>query len=149
MVVEVLRAIGEHERAELKKAIGEAEKLTSGEIRLFMEDSAEDGPLDRASFLFHKLKMHETNLRNGVLIYVAYVDRKFAIIGDEGIHNKVGDNFWDGIKKRMLAHFKDGKITQGLILGIHESGAALGKYFPRNSNDRNELSDDIILGTDS
>ncbi|MBL0340407.1 MAG: TPM domain-containing protein [Bacteroidetes bacterium] len=134
------------ELAEIKAAIGAAEKRTSGEIRVFIEDSAEDGPLDRAAFLFNKLGMDKTNLRNGVLIYVAFVDHKFCIIGDSGINQKVGATFWNAIKEKMIGHFKENRIAQGLLEAIVDSGEALAKYFPYAAADRNELPDDIMFG---
>ncbi|HMT28389.1 MAG TPA: TPM domain-containing protein [Bacteroidia bacterium] len=144
--MEAYKVISPEEREQLKAAIGKAEKRTSGEIRLFIEDHSEDGPLDRAAFLFNQLKMNTTELRNGVLIYVAFVDRKFSIIGDKGINEKVQADFWDEIKKKMLNHFREGRITNGLLEAIHESGEALAKHFPFNKGDSNELSDDIIFG---
>lgn len=144
--MEAYNAISPEEREILKLAIGKAEKRTSGEIRLFIEDSSEDGPLDRAAYLFKQLDMHKTELKNGVLIYVAYVDRKFSIIGDSGIHAKVGDQFWDEIKLKMLNHFKEGRIVEGLKEAILNSGEALATHFPYSKGDSNELSDDIIFG---
>jgi uncharacterized membrane protein len=146
MTMEALKAITKQEIAELKAAVAKAEKLTSGEIRVFIEDHSEDGPLDRAAFLFTHLAMHKTDLRNGVLIYVAFIDRKFAIIGDKGIHEKVGDGFWDHIKVNMATHFREGKILKGLLVAVEESGEALSKYFPYQGTDRNELSDEIMFG---
>lgn len=144
--MENLKSITPGEIAELKDAIDKAEKRTSGEIRLFIEDHSEDGPLDRAAFLFDKLGMSKTDLHNGVLIYVALKDRKFSIIGDHGIHAKVGATFWDHIKEKMTDHFKAGRIYEGLKLAIHDSGEALANHFPYTSGDRNELSNDVIFG---
>jgi uncharacterized membrane protein len=144
--MEALKAITKQEIAELKAAVAKAEKLTSGEIRVFIEDHSEDGPLDRAAFLFAHLGMHKTDLRNGVLIYVAFIDRKFAIIGDKGIHEKVGDTFWDQIKLNMASNFREGRILNGLLVAVEESGNALSKFFPYQGGDRNELSDDVVFG---
>ena len=146
MSLEALKAISVKEIEQLKAEIAKAEKRTSGEIRVFIEDHSEDSPLDRAAYLFGKLGMHKTTLRNGVLIYFAYLDHKFSIIGDYGIHEKVGDDFWDAIKLKMVAHFKEGRILAGLLEGVHDSGEALSKHFPFEKGDRNELSDDIIFG---
>lgn len=140
------KAISNQDVAQLKSAIAAAEKRTSGEIRLFIEDSSADEPLDRAAYLFGELEMHKTDLRNGVLIYLAFVDRKFSIIGDKGLHEKVGDTFWDDIKGKMLANFKEGKIVHGLQVAIHEAGEALRTHFPFEKGDTNELSDDIVFG---
>lgn len=144
--MEAYKAISESQLAEIKSAIGAAEKRTSGEIRVFIEDAAEDGPLDRAAFLFSQIGMDKTELKNGVLIYVAYVDKKFCIIGDAGINVKVGSAFWDQIKEKMVAHFKSGNIAQGLMDAIKDSGEALALHFPYLTGDRNELPDDIIFG---
>ena len=91
--------------------------------------------------------MHETELRNGVLFYLAVKNRKFAIIGDEGINNVVPDDFWEGLKMEMLDAFRDEKFTDGLIDGITSTGTYLKKYFPYKTNDENELSDDISFGS--
>ena len=144
--METLKAITPGELSELKAAIGKAERRTSGEVRVFMEDHSEDGPLDRAAFLFNKLGMDKTELHNGVLIYVALRDRKFSIIGDSEIHKKVGSDFWDGISNKMMSNFKQGHIFEGLMIAIHEAGEALATHFPFTSGDKNELSDDIIFG---
>jgi uncharacterized membrane protein len=144
--LEALKALTENEIAAIKQAVGRAEKRTSGELRIFIEDHTKDDPLDRAAFLFDKLEMNKTQLRNGVLIYIAFRDRKFSIIGDQGIHQKVGPEFWDTIKTKMVNHFKIGKIFEGLMDAIHDSGEALAKYFPHEKEDKNELSDDIIFG---
>ncbi len=133
-------------QAEIVKAIKQAEEKTSGEIRLFVEDKCKEDVLDRAAFMFEKLEMHKTELRNGVLFYLAFVDRKFAIIGDAGINAKVGENFWKEIKEKMAEHFKAGDFTTGLSEGLMQAGEALGAYFPRQANDKNELSDHVELG---
>lgn len=144
--MEALKALTEKEIASIKTAISRAEKRTSGELRIFIEDRSEDGPLDRAAFLFGKLGMDKTALRNGVLIYLAFSDRKFSIIGDYGIHEKVGPEFWDNIKIKMVNHFKLGRMFEGLMDAVHDAGEALAKHFPHASEDRNELPDDIIFG---
>src|SRR5690349_20238184 len=117
----------EHDR--IIAARKEAEKETSGEIRLFIEPRCKGEVLDRAAFIFHKLGIHNTNHRNGVLFYLAHDNRKFAILGDAGIHAVVKDNFWDQIKEDMQKHFAKGKFAEGLIGGIKESGEAMKKYF--------------------
>ena len=134
----------EHDR--ITSAIREAENQTSGEIRLFIEKHCKVDVLDRAAFIFHKLGIDNTKYRNGVLIYIAYEDRKFAIIGDAGINALVENNFWDLIKEDMQKHFAEGKYAEGLSSGIHRSGEALKKYFPFEAGDKNELSDEIALG---
>ncbi len=133
-------------QAEIVKAIKQAEAHTSGEVRLFVEDHCKDDVLDRAAFMFEKLKMHETELRNGVLFYLAFLDHKFAIIGDVGINAKVEGNFWNDIKEKMAEHFAKKEFTEGLSKGLIQAGEALGKHFPRQSSDKNELSDHVELG---
>ncbi|MBI1287412.1 MAG: TPM domain-containing protein [Flavobacteriales bacterium] len=126
-------------------AIKAAEKATSGEIRLYVEDRCKEDVLDRAAFLFGELEMHKTELRNGVLFYLAMQDRKFAILGDGGINAKVEKDFWDGIKAEMLNSFKQGEFAQGLEKGILMAGKALAEHFPYQDDDVNELPDDIIV----
>jgi len=128
----------------IKQAIISAEKNTSGEIRVHIEEKCPGDQVDRAVQLFAKLNMHKTELRNGVLFYLAVKDRKFAILGDGGINDIVGNDFWDRIKEHMLNRFKDGKFTEGLCEGIEKAGEQLKKYFPYKGNDDvNELSDEI------
>ena len=144
--MDTLKAITPGEIADMKTAIGNAERRTSGEIRVFIEDHSADDPLDRAAYLFQKIGIGKTGLRNGVLIYVALKDHKFSIIGDKGIHEKVGPGFWDAIKEKMTAHFKAGRIYDGIIAAVNDAGEALAGHFPYSSGDKNELSDDIIFG---
>ena len=131
--------------AELDKAIKAAEKATSGEVRLYVEDKCKEDVLDHAAFLFAELNMHKTELRNGVLFYLALKDRKFAILGDGGINAKVGNDFWNHIKTEMLNFFKEEKFSEGLEKGITMAGEALSAHFPYQKDDVNELSDDIII----
>jgi uncharacterized membrane protein len=134
------------EQEEIKQAILDAEMETSGEIRIHIENSCKGDVLDRAAFIFKKLKMHKTFMRNGVLIYLAIDQRKFAIIGDKGIHRAVPENFWDDIKEGMVRFFRQNDFTGGLCYAIKASGEQLRKYFPRKSDDINELPDDISFG---
>jgi uncharacterized membrane protein len=135
----------EDEQHRIQKAVADAEKSTSGEIRVCMEKTCSDNPLDRAVKYFAQLEMHKTKLRNGVLIYVATVDRKFAIIGDVGINNVVPADFWDSTKEAMLNHFKYGNLVEGIVTGITQAGEQLKKYFPHLLNEKNELPDDIAF----
>lgn len=124
-------------------AIQQAEKATSGEIRVHIENHCRKNVLDRAADVFAQLKMHKTAARNGVLVYVALEDRKFAILGDVGINAKVPANFWEGIKIRMVEQFKQGQITEGIRDAVLSAGNALKTYFPYQTDDKNELPDDI------
>jgi uncharacterized membrane protein len=135
------------EQAEIVAAIGKAELKTSGEIRLHMEAKCKENVLDHAAHIFKTLEMHKTQLRNGVLFYLAIDDRKFAILGDAGINAMVPANFWDEIKENMLAAFKMGNYKQGLIDGILKAGKQLKAFFPYQENDINELPDDISFGS--
>jgi len=127
-------------------AIKDSEHQTSGEIRVHIEGRCSGDVLDRAVEIFSMLGMHKTAERNGILFYLAYKDRKFAVIGDVGINMKVGDSFWDNIKGDMLEKFKDGKFTEGLVEGILRCGEAMKRYFPYKEGDRNELLDEISEG---
>lgn len=129
----------------LDKVIKAAEKKTSGEVRLYVEDRCKEDVLDHAAFLFGKLDMHKTELRNGVLFYLAMQDHKFAILGDGGINAKVGDDFWKHIKDEMRALFVKGEFSEGLEKGISMAGTALSTHFLYQKDDKNELSDDIII----
>jgi uncharacterized membrane protein len=134
------------EQEEVKLAIQAAEFHTSGEIRVFVEAKCkEKDVLDRAVQQFHHLKMQETEQRNGVLIYLAVEDKKFAIIGDKGINEKVPDNFWDSTKDIMLSYFKKNEMAEGLVQGIAKVGEQLKTYFPYDKNDKNELPDEIAF----
>ena len=134
------------QRERIKQTVHEAESITSGEIRVYIEDKCKTDVLDRAAFVFAEMMMHKTATRNGVLIYLALEDKKFAIIGDVGIHAKVGDDFWNSIKERMAENFKQSRFTDGLIEAITEAGEALQKFFPYTEGDKNELSDDLEFG---
>jgi uncharacterized membrane protein len=135
----------DEEQQRIQKAVASAEKNTSGEIRVCMEKTCSDEPLDRAVKYFTQLEMHKTKLRNGVLIYVATVDRKFAIIGDSGINKVVPADFWDSTKEDMLNQFKYGNLIEGIELGVAKAGEQLKKYFPYLLDDKNELPDDIAF----
>jgi uncharacterized membrane protein len=136
----------EQDQQAIKEAIVQAERNTSGEIRVHIENSFKGDVLDQAAFIFKQLKMHETEQRNGVLIYLSIKDRKFAIIGDAGINARVPEGFWDRIKEIMTGHFRNGKFTEGLVEGINLAGEKLVEFFPYLKNDTNELSDDISFG---
>ncbi|PIQ14574.1 MAG: hypothetical protein COW67_13070 [Flavobacteriales bacterium CG18_big_fil_WC_8_21_14_2_50_32_9] len=135
------------QQQEIIAAIKEAEKNTSGEIRVHIEKKCKEDVLDHAAFIFDELEMQQTALRNGVLIYLAVEDRKLAILGDAGINLKVPKGFWDEIKDVMITNFKEGKFTEGLSQGIILAGEQLKKHYPHEKeNDVNELSDEISFG---
>lgn len=125
-------------------AIGVAEKSSSGEVRVHVEPTCKCGnPYDRAVEVFNKLEMYATEARNGVLIYVAYKSRMFAIIGDDGINKKVGSDFWKQEKDLLAGYLKEGRQADGLCEVIKMIGAKLSEYFPYQKDDVNELSDEI------
>lgn len=134
------------EEQEIVEAIRMAEKNTSGEIRVHLEKTTSLDPYDRALEVFHELKMDETELQNGVLIYVAVKDRNFVICGDKGINDLVTYEFWNSTRDVIVSHFKNGNFKQGLIDGITKAGEQLKKYFPYLEGDTNELSNEISKG---
>lgn len=131
------------QKREIFSAITEAEKETSGEIRVHIETSCSEDVLDRAAWIFRKLGMDKTAERNGVLFYLAVSDRKFAVIGDAGINSKVPEGFWDCIKELLVKEFRDGRFTVGLSQGILLAGRQLKSHFPFRKDDVNELTNDI------
>jgi uncharacterized membrane protein len=133
-------------KAQIHEAIREAELNTSGEIRVHIDSRCKGDVLDRAAYLFEKLGMHKTDLRNSVLFYLAIDDHKFAILGDAGINAIVGDNYWDRIKDVMEEKFKEGDFAGGLSAGIVMAGEQLKQHFPYSRDDVNELPDEISFG---
>jgi uncharacterized membrane protein len=129
-------------------AIKAAETNTSGEIRVFVESRCRFvDPLDRATEVFAGLHMEGTAARNGVLVYVALKDRQLAIYGDKGIHEKVGDEFWNRLVRQILSHFNKANYAEGIAHVVGEIGQALHQYFPYDrGSDINELPDDIVFG---
>lgn len=135
----------EEEQGRIRVGVENAEKNTSGEIRVCVEKTCSEEVLDRAAKYFYQLDMDKTKLRNGVLIYLATVDRKFAIIGDAGINQVVPETFWDDTKNAMLEQFKYGRLVEGICAGLDMAGEQLKKYFPYMTDDQNELPDDIAF----
>lgn len=131
---------------EIISAIQEAEKNTSGEIRVHIEKECKEDVFSRARNVFESLKMHETELKNGVLFYVSTNDHCFYILGDKGINDVVAKDFWESTKEIVIAHFKKDQYQQGLVEGILKAGEQLKKFFPYTKDDTNELSDEISRG---
>jgi len=127
-------------------AIKEAEKNTSGEIRVHIETRANKPTFERAVEVFNMLDMYKTDARNGVLFYLAIADKAFAIIGDKGIDAVVPKGFWDSIKDKVITQFKQDAFAEGLKQGIIATGEKLKQYFPFKTDDKNELPDDISVG---
>lgn len=136
------------EKARILEAIRLAEQRTSGEVRLFVESHCRFvDPLDRAKEIFFSLKMEQTAERNASLIYLAVKDHQAAIYGDEGIHQKVGQKYWEEEINKMLLQFKQRHLAEGLCLVINDIGEALHQHFPYDRDtDKNELPDDIVFG---
>ena len=139
----------EEEKEQIVQAIQSAEQRTSGEIRLFIESKCRFvNALDRAEEIFFQFRMHETVLRNATLIYVAVKDHQFAVLGDEGIHQKVGAQYWRQIVDHMLKHLRENHLTDAICVAIHDLGEALHTHFPYDHpTDKNELPDEIIFGS--
>ena len=138
--------LSKEEEQEIVEAIRIAEKNTSGEIRVHLEKTTSIDHYDRAKEVFHELKMDETQLQNGVLIYLAVADKTFAICGDKGINDVVPADFWDCTRDAMVIQFKQNQYKQGLVDGILKAGEQLKKHFPWASDDTNELSNEISKG---
>ena len=136
------------ENDKIVDAIRSAEKCTSGEVRVFVESRCKFiDPLDRAVEIFFELKMENTKDRNAVLLYVALKDRQLAVYADSGIHQKVGDQFWEEAVNKILLHFNKENYANGISQCITEIGEALKENFPYNEeDDKNELPDEIIFG---
>jgi uncharacterized membrane protein len=134
------------QKLKVENAIKTAELNTSGEIRVHLDKICKADVLDCAANIFEKLKMHKTELRNGVLFYLSINNRKFAILGDVGINLKVAEDFWDNIKIEISKHFSEGEFAKGLEKGILMAGEQLKKHFPHQADDVNELNDEISLG---
>lgn len=136
----------EQEEQEIIEAIRIAERETSGEIRVHIEQECNMDIYEHALEVFHYLKMDNTKEQNGVLIYVAVDNRAFVIYGDKGINDIVGSDFWNSTRDKIVFQFKNGNFKQGLIDGIIEAGKALALHFPWKHGDNNELDNSISKG---
>ena len=138
-----INILNREEDRRVVEAIKQAELNTSGEIKVHIENLCRGDVEKRSLVVFNKLKLNETQLHNGVLIYLAVRDHKFAILGDEGINNVVEEGFWNDVKDLMLSHFREGRCADGLVEGIMRCGEKLKTYFPYQSDDVNEIPDEI------
>lgn len=139
--------LSSEEQEKIVHAISLAENMTSGEIRIVVENTVgDDDVMKKAANYFDELEMYNTVSRNGVLIYLAIADHRFAIIGDEGINKRVEPDFWECTKDEMLVFFRRGDFAGGLVAGIKQAGSRLKHYFPRQEDDINELPNDIYFG---
>ena len=132
----------DHKRIE--SAIASAERRTSGELRVVIRRDAIGDPVAAAREEFARLEMHRTRERNAVLILVAPTSRKFAIFGDEGVHAKCGQTFWDDVAAAMTGYFQQGKFTERIIHALERAGTLLAKHFPHRPDDKNELPNEVI-----
>ena len=136
----------EEQKNAIIDAIAKAELDTSGEVRVHIENICKGDVVPCATKIFEKLGMHKTKLRNAVLFYLAVKDRKFAILGDSGINEKVPADFWNNIKHKMEANFREQKFTEGLCEGISLAGQQLKAHFPHEADDKNELANEVTFG---
>lgn len=133
----------EKQEQRIIEAIREAEQQTSGEIRIHIEQSSEQDSLERAAYIFHELGMDQTQLQNGVLIYIADEDHQAAIYAGKGIHQQVEEDYWSSILNQLIAHFKKQEFEQGIRETVRRVGTKLADLFPSDGRDSNELSDEI------
>jgi uncharacterized membrane protein len=139
--------LSDTQKTEIINAIQTAERNSSGEIRVHIEKiCSSENVLDRAAEVFAEIGMINTAQQNGVLFYLSIDDRKFAVIGDKGIDKVVPENFWESTKILLRTHFSQGQFTEGLVKGIHLAGEQLKHFFPYQSDDLNELPDEISFG---
>ncbi len=124
-------------------AIRTAERQTSGEIRVFISHRKMEDAVAAAQAAFVRLGMTKTRARNGVLIFVAPLGRKFAVIGDERVHQRCGGAFWQAMAAEMSAHFKKAEFTEGILHGVRKAGELLAAHFPHRPGDRDELPNDV------
>lgn len=139
------QSISESDKIAIQEAIRSAEELTSGEIRVHIDQNCKGNPLERAIQIFNKLKMQATKERNGVLIYLSFKDKKLAILGDIGIDEKVGSDFWTSTKDQLILDFKNNQFTEGITNAVIEVGKRLKEYFPHQADDSDELSNEITF----
>lgn len=147
------RLLSEADLDAIVQAVREAERRTAAEIRVHVERRVAHGllrrsrdPMARARHVFATLGMHRTAHRAGVLIYLAVIDRKLAIVGDDGIHARVGDEYWLGVRDGMIERLRAGSVASALVWAVAEVADPLARFFPRSPDDVDELSDDVSLG---
>lgn len=133
-----------YEKDLIVATIRKAELETTGEIRVHIDDRCDGDAMDRAIELFYHLKIDKTRFKNGTLIYITTEDKKFAVIGDEAIHEKVGSKFWNDITQKLHKDFTENNYCKGVVESIERISDILKKYFPQTDNlKHNELSDEI------
>ena len=142
----VRAVLSEDDLEAIARAIEEAEEHTSAEIRVHLDHGCPGDAVQQAIRVFERLGMHKTAARNGVLVYISVTDRKLAIIGDKGIHERVGEDYWQGLVAGVRLRLRQQGPRDGLIHAVAEMGRALTHHFPRRPTDKNELSDEVSLG---
>ncbi|MCA9787021.1 MAG: TPM domain-containing protein [Calditrichaeota bacterium] len=138
--------LSQEEQDRIKAAIAATEAACSAEVRLCLETALPKETQDpelRARQVFEQLGMHATEAHNGVLFYLAVKSRRFAVLGDEDLHRRVGEGFWQDVIAGMTGHFREDRFGDGLCAGIAQVGERLAEYYPHRPDDRNELSDEI------
>jgi len=143
----VTEFLSEDDLASIARAVAQAEARTSAEVRVHLDHACEIDALQRAIKIFERLGMHRTPARHGVLIYISVSDHKLAVIGDAGIHERVGAAYWQELVAAVRDHMRQQRSRDGLIHAIVEVGRTLGRHFPRRPDDTNELSDEVSLDT--
>ena len=137
------------DKKQIEAAIVNLEKQSSAELRVYIERkiplTSSISDLERALQVFTLLEMEKTVARNGVLIYIAFKDHKCSVIGDQGIHQYVGDEFWRQICATMISHFKQKKYNEGIVNASESIGKELALYFPHQPNDCDELSNEVVI----
>jgi uncharacterized membrane protein len=141
----VTEFLSEEDLAAIVRAVAEAEARTSAEIRVHLDHRCEGDPLQQAIAVFERLGMHKTAARHGVLIYVAIADRKLAVIGDRGIHERVGEAYWQRLVAAATERFRSERPRDGFLQAVAGVGETLARHFPRRPGDKNELSDEVSI----
>jgi uncharacterized membrane protein len=142
----VRKFVSEVELDAVARAIAEVEAVSSAEVRVHLDHRCPGEAMAQAVGVFERLGMHRTALRHGVLIYVAIADRKLAVIGDQGIHARVGDEYWRGLVATITGEFRQGHPGDGLVTAVRDLRDVLATHFPRRPDDQNELSDEVSIG---
>jgi uncharacterized membrane protein len=141
----VRKFLSDDDLAAIAHAVREAEARTSAEIRVHLDHRCREDALRKAVAVFERLGMHKTEDRHGVLIYVAVTDRKLAVIGDQGIHERVGEDYWRRVVAVVTDHFRSERPRDGFLHAIGDVGEMLARHFPRRPDDRNGLSDEVSI----
>jgi uncharacterized membrane protein YgcG len=141
----VTRLLSDEDLDAIAAAVAAAERRTSAQVRVHLERRCVGDPIAHATHVFHRLGMHRTRHRNGVLLFLSLGDRKFAIVGDHAIHDRVGHGFWDSVRDVLQAELRAGRMREGITAAVAEIGRALGAHFPDRPDDTNELPDRVSL----